>query len=197
MAGHAAEKGGTRAPLRLYHGSDVAIDRPDVALNSGFADLGRGFYLTDDHDAARGRAISRARHTGAAEGVVSVFELDEGCVPWVIWGSEGIVACGQEPGPGGRFGLRFEGSAEGLAAWATYIRSCRSGHTEVAGYGSPAIVRAWIATEEVEMVCSGFVPADAIAEIVDPEDLVVQYCLVDQALVDGSLTFVGSEVIPR
>lgn len=47
--------------VRLYHGSDMAIERPDIVHNTGFADLGVGFYLTDDKDAAINRARRRAR----------------------------------------------------------------------------------------------------------------------------------------
>ncbi len=47
--------------LRLYHGSNVSIERPEVTLNTGFADLGHGFYLTDDRAAAERRAVSRAQ----------------------------------------------------------------------------------------------------------------------------------------
>ena len=71
--------------MLLYHGSNAAIERPDVSRNTGFADLGQSFYLTDDHDVARRRAASRARRAGG-EPVVSAFELDESCVPWAMWG---------------------------------------------------------------------------------------------------------------
>lgn len=42
--------------MLLYHGSNVAIDRPLVRLNAGFADLGQGFYCTDDPAVAESRA---------------------------------------------------------------------------------------------------------------------------------------------
>ena len=38
--------------MLLLHGSDVAIEAPSAGFNTGNADLGRGFYLTADHDAA-------------------------------------------------------------------------------------------------------------------------------------------------
>lgn len=57
--------------------------------------------------------------------------------------------------------------------------------------GSPAIVRAWIATEEVEIACSGFVDAEDLGEFVNPQDLIVQYCLLSQELVDRALIYAG------
>lgn len=182
--------------LRLYHGSSVAVERPDVSHNAGFADLGHGFYLTDDHAIARQRAASRARKEGLDVGVVSIYELDEGCVDWVTWGAELSLPTDMPTEPA-RYGLRFEESAAGVVAWAKYIKDCRVGRTALPGLGDPAIVRAWIATEEVEMVCADFAPAEALAEFVDPSELVVQYCLLDQDLIDGSLAFVGTESVSR
>lgn len=177
------------ACLRLYHGSDVAIEHPDVTLNTGFADLGQGFYLTDDHDAARRRALSRARRTGAATGVVSVFDLDVTGLSWIVAGEH----TGGVTSP---FCLCFDESTEGLAAWMGYIVSCRKGRTSVAA-GEPAIVRAWIATEEVEMVAAGMVAASEMAEYLDVHELIAQYCLRSQEIVDLRLRFIGAEEFAR
>ena len=179
-----------RDMIRLYHGSNLTIEQPRVALNTGFADLGKGFYLTDNHDAARSRAKKRAKDVGGTA-TVSIFELDESKLPWLTWGegdpvADGVIAA---------FGLRFEESLAGYAAWARYIKSCRVGKTEVPGIGSPAIVRAWIATMEVEMVCSGFLDADDFAQVVEPEELIVQYCVLDQNVLDRCLTLAEVETI--
>lgn len=179
------------AGIWLYHGSDTPIEHPDVSLNTGFSDLGRGFYLTDDRDAARRRALTRARRTGAAAGVVSVFELDEASVPWVSIGAGAIPASIEGP-----FGLRFDADAAGLVAWISYIKACRRGKTAVGNLGEPAIVRAWIATEEVEMVCSGLATADDLVPYLDVSELLVQYCLRDQAFVDEHLSFAEAEIVP-
>ena len=178
--------------MRLYHGSDVMVDKPVIVLNTGFSDLGRGFYVTDDMEVARRRAQTRARRCGAEHGVVSVFELDEGCVPWAMWGACQPSLSGSVGG--GPFGLRFEESKEGVVAWARYIAACRMGNTEVVGLGQPSIVRAWIATEEIEMVCAGFAPAEDIADFVDPASLTVQYCFANQDVIEWHLAFV--EAIP-
>lgn len=176
--------------VRLYHGSNTAIERPRIALNTGFADLGKGFYLTTDHEAALGRAKKRARDAGGTA-TVSVFELDESCVPWIAWGAnkDALVAADTP------FGLRFEKSSAGYAAWASYIKACRCGQAEVPGIGAPAIVRAWIATMEVEMVCSGFLTAEELAQATDPAELIVQYCILDQDILNNDLALVGTETL--
>lgn len=181
------------AALRLYHGSDVAIEHPDIAFNTGFADLGQGFYLTDNYAGARSRAYLRSRRMGSPAGIVSVFEFDETFVPWATWGREAPTLPDKARGP--HFGLRFEKSRDGIIAWANYIVACRQGLTELAGLGDPVIVRGWIATEEIEMLYAGFATAEEIAELLDPAKLLVQYCLRDQQLIDQALTFVRAEVL--
>lgn len=134
-------KGAPGGTVRLYHGSDVPIKHPDTAHNTGFADLGPGFYLTDDHDAAWRRARSRARREGAAAGVVSAFAFDETALRWATWGEGNPQIDGHAAGE--PFGLRFEESGSGIVAWARYIDACRRGRTAVTGLGEPAVVRGW------------------------------------------------------
>lgn len=182
-----------RQPITLYHGSDTVISQPDVTHSTGFADLGKGFYLTDDRDIARKRARSRARREGVATGVVSIFELDESCVSWAYWGATRPTLSDHEflqP-----FGLAFEANTQGIAAWIHYIEQCRNGSTAVHQLGSPAIVRAWIATEEVEMAYSGLVGADELASLIDPASLVTQYCFLDQTLIENALTYIESDYV--
>ena len=177
----------------LYHGSNVAIERPQVSLNTGFADLGRGFYLTDDREVAVSRARMRARGMGGAP-TVSAFELDESCVPWATWGEHGLdVGDARE---GETFGLRFDSCEQGYAAWANYIRSSRQGQTDMPSLGSPAIVRAWIANMEIEMVCTDFISLEEFVKTVDFAALVVQHCFTNQDVLDTGLTFAGAETLP-
>ena len=178
-----------KAVVRLYHGSNEAIRKPDLSHNTGFADLGKGFYLTDDCDVALARARSRARREGSAQGVVSAFDFNISGIRWVCVGDGKDLPEAIEQSA---FGLWFLPTAEGLAAWARYIAQCRAGNTEVGDLGSPAVVRAWIATEEVEMACAGYVSASDVAAAIEPADLVVQYCLLDQGLMDKALAYVDA-----
>ena len=180
--------------MKLYHGSDTAIEKPDVSFNKGFSDLGQGFYLTADHDVAVARARSRARATGAAEGVVSVFEFDECSIDWAVWGEKGpAFPAGLPHDEETPLGLKFAADQAGIIAWIDYIKSCRAGKTSAPGLGEPSVARAWIATEEVEMACSGLVSAEDLAEFIDPADLIVQYCFRNQETLDQLLTFSYAE----
>ena len=124
---------------------------------------------------------------------MSVFELDEAQLPWAVWGADAPeLPAGTHDSP---FGLRFDATPQGIVAWASYIVACRKGNVAVPGLGEPAVVRAWIATEEVEMLYAGFATPEDLAELLDPHDLVVQYCLRNQALLDCALAFVGTELV--
>ncbi len=178
--------------MMLYHGSDVVIERPDVTLNRGFSDLGQGFYLTDSLDAAQGRAASRARRTGIGRGVVSAFEFDETCIPWV----ELPLRDGEAVAPEGPFAVRFAADEAGFAAWIAYVVSCRRGNQAIEGLGEPVIVRAWIANDLVEMVYTGGLTASEAASYVESDALTAQYCLRDQAVLDELLHFRTSIELP-
>ena len=45
------------------------------------------------------------------------------------------------------------------------------------------------------LVCSDFISAEEFAEVVEPSELVVQYCIRDQALLDRCLRFVRTETV--
>lgn len=62
--------------MKLYHGSNTAIERIDFARCKPYKDFGQGFYLTEIEE----KAIQMARRTVAIYGgepVVSAFEFDE------------------------------------------------------------------------------------------------------------------------
>ena len=61
----------------LYHGSNVIIDKIDLALCHPYKDFGRGFYLTDIESQAEDMAIRRVRIAGKGMPQVTAFEFDE------------------------------------------------------------------------------------------------------------------------
>ncbi|MBQ6394857.1 MAG: hypothetical protein IJH87_00720, partial [Atopobiaceae bacterium] len=73
-----------------------------------------------------------------------------------------------------------------------YVKACRAGRTALVGKGDPVVVRAWIATMETEMVCTGFASAADAAGIIKPEQLIVQYCFRSQDAIDAYLVFDSS-----
>ncbi len=64
--------------MKLYHGSNVVIDKVDFAKCHPFKDFGCGFYLTDNIKHARNMAFRRCMRTGGEE-CVTGYEFDLEC----------------------------------------------------------------------------------------------------------------------
>ena len=61
--------------MKLYHGSNVMIEKVDFAKCHPFKDFGCGFYLTDNIAHARNMAFRRCLRTGGDE-CVTEYEFD-------------------------------------------------------------------------------------------------------------------------
>ncbi|MDE5796192.1 MAG: DUF3990 domain-containing protein [Muribaculaceae bacterium] len=61
--------------MKLYHGSNVMIDKVDFTKCHPFKDFGCGFYLTDNIKHARNMAFRRCMRTGGEE-CVTEYEFN-------------------------------------------------------------------------------------------------------------------------
>lgn len=62
--------------MRLYHGSNIAIDSINLAMCRPYKDFGRGFYLTDIEGQAEKMAVRVARIYGKTP-IINVYEIDD------------------------------------------------------------------------------------------------------------------------
>ena len=62
--------------MRLYHGSNIAIDNINLAMCRPYKDFGQGFYLTDIEKQAEKMAIRVARIYGEKP-IVNIYEIDD------------------------------------------------------------------------------------------------------------------------
>ena len=62
--------------MRLYHGSNIAIDNINLAMCRPYKDYGQGFYLTDIEKQAEKMAIRVARIYGEKP-IVNIYEIDD------------------------------------------------------------------------------------------------------------------------
>lgn len=63
--------------MRLYHGSTMAVRKPNILRGRRNTDFGKGFYCTTNYEqAARWARIKRDRQ-GTSKAVVTVYELDD------------------------------------------------------------------------------------------------------------------------
>lgn len=63
--------------MRLYHGSNVMIEQPDLSYSKPFKDFGKGFYLSPIWKQAEERAKQMVDILQEGSPCVSIFEWDE------------------------------------------------------------------------------------------------------------------------
>lgn len=63
--------------MRLYHGSNVAINAPMLIPSKRLLDFGAGFYLTSDFEQAKKWAVRTTKMRGEKEPLVTVFDVKE------------------------------------------------------------------------------------------------------------------------
>lgn len=63
--------------IKLYHGSNVKIDVPDLAHSKPFKDFGRGFYLSADKQQAWDMAWQKVSQIREGKAEVTEFLFDE------------------------------------------------------------------------------------------------------------------------
>lgn len=66
--------------LKLYHGSNVRIERIDLSAGHINKDFGKGFYLTSLKDQAEAMAKRKARLFVNAQPIVTEFDFDDSCL---------------------------------------------------------------------------------------------------------------------
>lgn len=64
--------------MKLYHGSNVIIERIDLLRGRKGKDFGKGFYLSTELEQARAMAETVTDREEEGEPTVTVFEFDEG-----------------------------------------------------------------------------------------------------------------------
>ena len=62
--------------MRLYHGSNIAIDNINLAMCRPYKDFGQGFYLTDIKKKKKKMAIRVARIYGEKP-IVNIYEIED------------------------------------------------------------------------------------------------------------------------
>lgn len=63
--------------MKLYHGSTVAVKRPNISRGRGTTDFGKGFYTTTNFEQAQKWAILKKKREGSEKAVVSSFEVPD------------------------------------------------------------------------------------------------------------------------
>lgn len=62
--------------MRVYHGSTVIVDKPDISFSKDYLDFGKGFYVTSYKEQAENWAVRKAMRKNS-KGIVNIYELDD------------------------------------------------------------------------------------------------------------------------
>ena len=63
--------------MKLYHGSNMAVQKPQILVSDRKLDFGTGFYLTSSLEQAERWAKLTAERRGIGVPTISVYEFDE------------------------------------------------------------------------------------------------------------------------
>lgn len=107
--------------MRVYHGSTVAVERPETGRAKRYLDFGPGFYVTSHRDQAARWARRKAMRTGG-RAVVSAYEMPADLAGWRV--------------------LEFPDDE----AWLEFVCSCRAGGEDWRGWDA---VRGRVADDDV------------------------------------------------
>lgn len=158
----------------LYHGSNIAIIKPDVLHSRSRVDFGQGFYLTPHYEQAK--QWCRKFMTLKKTGVISRYEFD----------TYAYKECKV---------LRFDYYDK---HWLDFIVGCRSGKP-VDDYGIYDIIEGGVANDKVfntiELFLSDLIDKKEVIKRLKYEKPNWQICLKKQCVIDRYLKFTGSEAL--
>lgn len=63
--------------MKLYHGSTVIVEKPEIRISERFLDFGCGFYTTSNREQAVAWCNKQKSKRGADVGYVSVYDFDD------------------------------------------------------------------------------------------------------------------------
>lgn len=153
--------------MRLYHSSNVSIERPDTVHSRDYLDFGRGFYLTSLHEQAVKYAQRFIRRQ--QEGWLNIYEFTFDPTNWKV---REFFAYDKE--------------------WLDFVSKCRAGDDN----SDYDIVIGGIANDKVIQTLDRYFEGELSAEetigLLKYEKPNNQYCLRSQKMLDECLKLIES-----
>ena len=158
--------------MKVYHGSFMAIQKPELSFARETTDFGKGFYTTTIPSQAEKWAGRAKRRKGS--GIVSIYEIDEGKLR-----KEVSV-------------LEFDTYS---VEWLDFIIQCRQGRPAA----KTDLVIGGIANDDVfntlTLYLRGFIDKTEAINRLRFEKPNIQYCFKTQAVIDKYLIYKGNTAI--
>ena len=156
----------------LFHGSYLAVEKPDISFSRRNLDFGKGFYVTPIKE----QAISWSRRfkDRHGSGFVSAYEVD------VFKLNKNAII------------LTFDTYSD---EWLDFIVMCRQG----AETGDYDVVVGGVANDRVfdtiQLFLDGLIDKTESIKRLQYDKPNIQYCFRSQAIIDTHLRFISSEVL--
>ena len=132
---------------RLYHGSNVIIEKIDLSRSKRGKDFGQGFYLNADQEQAKAMAIRTTRLLNEGQPTLSCFEFEE---------EEAVAA-----------GLNIKIFLDYSVEWAEFVVMNRKNNSEVPAHPYDIVIGP-IADDtvgvQIRRYIMGYMSASALVE---------------------------------
>lgn len=67
--------------MKLYHGSNIAVEKPKIFESDRRLDFGTGFYLTSSYEQAEKWALLTVKRRGVGKPIITSYNFDEEVLP--------------------------------------------------------------------------------------------------------------------
>ena len=154
--------------MKLYHGSDVVVQSPDVDHSREKIDFGRGFYVTPVYEQAV-KWAERFKDAGG-KAYLSVYDFDEETLG----------------------GLRLLDFPAHSGEWLDFIVSCRMGNDT----GAYDVIRGGVANDKVFDTCElyfrGLISKETAIDRLKTVSPNLQLCFKNNRVIKNALFYSGS-----
>ena len=153
--------------IKLYHTSDLVVDRPDLLHSRNYLDFGKGFYLTHFREQAEKYGLRFLRRE--REAWLNIYEFDFNEKDWNI--------------------RKFDSYDK---EWLDFIGNCRSGNDKtvydliIGGIADDRVIRT------LDRYFNGELKEQEALGLLKFERPNIQYCIRSQKLIDECLIFTDS-----
>ena len=160
----------------LYHGSSLAVEKPDLSFSRLRTDFGKGFYLTPIKTQAQSWAQRFLRETGTA--VISIYDF---------------LPKSEDKIPSDIRALEFN---DHNLEWLNFITACRLGKPVDINWD---LIIGGVANDKVfdtlQLYIDGIIGVEEAIGRLKFSKPNLQYCIKSQSIIDNYLHFTSSEAL--
>ena len=155
---------------KVYHGSTMIVEKPDISHSMRNLDFGKGFYVTTSQNQAERWASRKSELMETNQAIVNIYELHPVC--------EGVIV------------KRF---SDDLIEWIDFVCKCRDGNDI---YKEFDLICGKVANDKVYRVVdfyrNGIWDKERAIQEIKAYDNYNQIAFINQNTIDAMLRFVDS-----